>query len=77
VRRAVGLTPREADALALLRQGASHKEAAAAMGVSLARFKNLYRAVYGAYGVRSHVELMALFAGELPRRELDDWVLYG
>jgi DNA-binding CsgD family transcriptional regulator len=71
------LTPREADALALLRRGASYKQGAAALGVGLARWKNLTRAVYGAYGVQSQVQLLALFAGELPRREPGDVVLYG
>lgn len=71
------LTPREKDALAALRRGCTYQEGAAELGVGFCRFKNLVQGVYGFYGVTSRAELMARLAGDRPRREPGDWILYG
>lgn len=78
-KRAVGatLTPREADVLATLRRGLCQKDGAAALGIGARSYHKHVTAVYAFYGVHSQPELMALFAGDLPRREPVDWVLYG
>ncbi len=53
------LTPRERATLACLLAGASEKEAAARLGLSIHTVHQYVKCLYKAYGVRSRAELMA------------------
>lgn len=78
-RNAVGatLTAREASVVEALRAGLSQRAGAAALGIGPRAYHKHVTRVYAFYGVHSQPELMALLAGDRPRREPTDIVLYG
>lgn len=61
------LTPRERDTLKLLLAGASEKEAAESLGVSVNTVHVYVKSLYRAFGVRSRAELMTLCLGRRGR----------